>query len=222
MATPRLLIFGAGEYAEVAHYYFTHDAGRDVAALVVDDAYAAASRSSVAPIVAWSEALTAFPPANHDMFVAIGYSKLNRLRAEKAATVSQAGYALTSFLHSRAVVWQGFELQSNCLILEHNTLQPFTTVGPNVVLWSGNHIGHHSTVEHGCFISSHVVIAGGVRVGAESFVGINCTVREHITIGRRNVLGAGSLILENTPDDAVFAAEPTVISRVPSHRLRRL
>ena len=48
----------------------------------------------------------------------------------------------------------------NCFILEDNTVQPFVTIGNNVTLWSGNHIGHDSVIEDDCFISSHVVVSG--------------------------------------------------------------
>src|SRR5687768_2660556 len=115
MTQPPLLIFGAGEYAHVAHYYFTRDGGRRVSAFVVDDAYVEQAPAGPAPVVAWSEALAKFPAASHECFVAIGYSRLNRTRVEKASVVSAAGYRLASLLHSRAISWDGFELQDNCL-----------------------------------------------------------------------------------------------------------
>jgi sugar O-acyltransferase (sialic acid O-acetyltransferase NeuD family) len=218
----KLLIFGAGEYAEVASYYFNRDAGREIAAFVVDDAFVTENRMGDIPVVPWSEAVARFPPSGFDVFVAIGYSRLNRLRVEKAATVKDAGYRLASFLHSKAIAWDGFRLCENTFILEHNTLQPFTEIGGNVVLWSGNHIGHHSRIDDGCFIASHVVVAGGVRIGAECFIGINATLRDHISVGRRNVIGAGAVILADTRDDAVFAATATPMSSIPSNRLRRI
>jgi hypothetical protein len=54
-------------------------------------------------------------------------------------------------------------VQENAFILEDNTIQPFVRIGPNVTLWSGNHIGHHSTVEDHVFIASHVVVSGVCR-----------------------------------------------------------
>lgn len=223
-ANRKLLIFGAGEYAQVAQYYFTRDGGREVVGFVVDDVFVdqAGRDAGATPVFAWSEALTQLRPDDHEIFVAIGYSGLNRLRVEKAAAILQVGYCLASFLHSRAIVWDGFQLNENCFILEHNTLQPFTRVGRNVVMWSGNHVGHHTVIEDGCFITSHVVIAGGVRVGADSFVGINVTIRDHVSIGRRNVLGAGTLVLADTPDEAVFRGQATEMSRVPSSKLRQI
>jgi sugar O-acyltransferase (sialic acid O-acetyltransferase NeuD family) len=217
-----LVIFGAGEYAEVVNYYFRHDQERKVAGFVVDDEFVQSATFCERPVVPFSQVAAAFPPADFDAFVAIGYTRLNRVRIEKAAAMEKLGYSLISFQHSRAIVWQGFSLQPNCFILEHNTLQPFTRVGRDVVLWSGNHVGHHSIIGNGCFITSHVVIAGGVQIGDETFVGINSTVRDHVKVGARNVIGAGSIILSDTDDESVFAGVATERSRVPSSRLRRI
>jgi len=41
-------------------------------------------------------------------------------------------------------------------------------------------------------------------------------------IGARNVLGAATLILADTPDNAVFMGQATEMSRVPSNRLRSI
>jgi sugar O-acyltransferase (sialic acid O-acetyltransferase NeuD family) len=221
MARP-LLIFGAGDFAEVVHCYFTRDQGREVLGFAVDDAYHKDEPLAGLPTLPISEAVKRYPPDRCDAFVAIGYSKLNRLRVDKAAEMEARGYHLASFLHSQAIVWYGLDLKPNCFILEHNTIQPFTSVGRNVVIWSGNHIGHHGAIEDGCFITSHVVIAGGVRIGAESFVGINATIRDHVKVGARNIIGAGAVILADTPDESVFSPTPTERSRVPSNRVRRL
>ncbi len=34
-----IVIFGAGDIAQLAHFYFTRDGGREVAAFTVDPAY---------------------------------------------------------------------------------------------------------------------------------------------------------------------------------------
>ena len=109
-----------------------------------------------------------------------------------------------------------------CLVLEHNTLQPFVHVDDNVVLWSGNHVGHHSRIGNACFVTSHAVIAGGVVIGEESFIGINAAIRDHVTIGRRNIIGAGALIVRDTEDGSVHVPEGTLPSAIPSARMERL
>src|SRR5260370_42393853 len=106
--------------------------------------------------------------------------------------------------------------------MEDKVIQPVARIGPNVGGWVGNHLGHRATVEDHCFIASHVVVSGSVTIGEGSFVGVNSTIRDNVKVGKHNVLGAGTLILANTPDDGVFMGEATAMSKVPSHRLRSI
>lgn len=215
-----LVIFGAGQIAELAQFYFTHDGDREVAAFCVDQAFLKAESFCGRPVVAFEAVEARFPPERYDLFVALSYAKLNALRAEKVAAARAKGYRLASYLSGRATVFPGFELKENCFILEDNTIQPFARIGANVTLWSGNHIGHHCVIEDDVFIASHVVVSGGVRIGQGSFVGVNATLRDHVTVGRQCVLGAGALVLEDQPDHAVVAPRGTERAKVPSTRLR--
>jgi len=110
----------------------------------------------------------------------------------------------------------------NCFIFEDNTVQPFVTIGNNVTLWSGNHIGHHSVIHDHCFIASHVVVSGGVEIGEQCFIGVNATLRDHIRVGARCVIGAGALLLDHAEPEGVYLGAATERSRVPSSRLRKL
>ena len=141
-----VLIFGAGEIAEVAHFYFTRDTRIPVAGFTVDAAYLKESRFCGLPVVPFEEAQSAFAPGAHDLFVALSYAKINAVRAQKCAEGKARGYRLASYVSSKASVWDGFQPGENCFILEDNTLQPFVRIGDNVTLWSGNHIGHHARV----------------------------------------------------------------------------
>lgn len=220
--TEQIVIFGAGEIAELADFYFTHDSDFEVVGFTVDEAYRKQDEFRGRPLVPFERIADAFPPTRFGVFVAISYAGLNSLRAEKVAAARAKGYQLVSYLSSRATVFPDFELKENCFILEDNTIQPFASVGANVTLWSGNHIGHHSTIEDDVFIASHVVVSGGVRIGQGSFVGVNVTLRDHVSIGQKCVLGAGALVLEDQPDFSVVAPRGTDRSKVPSTRLRRI
>ena len=217
-----VLIFGAGEIAEVAHFYFTRDTRIPVAGFTVDASYLKESRFCGLPVVSFEEAQSAFAPGAHDLFVALSYAKINAVRAQKCAEGKARGYRLASYVSSKASVWDGFQAGENCFILEDNTIQPFVRIAENVTLWSGNHIGHHARVAANCFITSHVVISGGVQIGENAFIGVNATLRDHVKIGARSVIGAGALVLEDVPDDGVVAPRGSELSKVPSHRLRHL
>ena len=222
MKTGQIIVFGTGEIAELAEFYFTHDSQFEVVGFTVDSAYMKQAEFHGRPVLPFEQVCEQFPPERYGLFVAVSYAKLNAVRTEKVAAARAKGYRLVSYLSSRATVFPGFEPKENCFILEDNTIQPFASIGANVTLWSGNHIGHHSIIEDDVFVASQVVVSGGVRIGQGSFVGVNVTIRDHVTIGKKCVLGAGALVLEDQPDFSVVAPRGTERSQVPSTRLRSL
>jgi len=202
----RLVIFGTGDVARLAHFYFRTDSPHDVAAFVVDAPFKNADTFEGLPLVSSDDAAKRFPPSDHAAFVALGYSRMNRARKEKYEQMRAAGYNLVSYVSSRCT-YLTTPPGDNCFILEDNTVQPFVTIGNDVTLWSGNHIGHDSVIEDHCFITSHVVVSGHVRVGAGSFLGVNATLRNDISIGSESLIVAGAVITKNTPPKSVFYPE---------------
>ena len=220
--TEKVVIFGTGQIAEVAHFYFKHDSGHEPVAFTVDGEYLKDDSFCALPVIAFEDLAKEFPKDSCGVFVAISYQKLNQVRADKCAAVQEAGYECLSYISSKATVWPGFQHGANSFVLEDNTIQPFARIGHNVTLWSGNHIGHHSTIEDNVFVSSHVVVSGNVVVGENSFLGVNSTIRDGVRLGSRNVIGAGAFIAQDTEDEGVYMVSGAEKSRVPSSRLRHL
>lgn len=217
-----LVIFGAGDIAQLAHYYFSTDPEYEVVAFTVDATYLTDSSFCQLPVIAFEEISKQYPAGQYELFIALSYSKLNALRKEKYLAAKAMGYRLASFVSSHATVLNDGRIGENCFIFEDNTIQPFVTIGNNVTLWSGNHIGHHSTIKDHCFIASHVVISGGVEIGEQCFIGVNATLRDHIKIGDRCVIGAGTLLLADAEAEGVYIGTGTERSKVPSTRLRNI
>ena len=217
-----IIIFGTGQIAELAQFYFEHDSEYKVKAFVVDGAYKKEDNFHGKPVLALEEAGAAFPPSDFGAFVALSYSKLNALRADKADALKKAGYTLASYVSSRACIFPGTTPGPNAFILEDNTIQPYVRIGANVTLWSGNHIGHHSVIEDNVFIASHVVVSGNCRIGERSFIGVNATLRDGIRIGARCVIGMGAAIQADCEDESVYPGQKTEAASVKSSRLRSI
>jgi sugar O-acyltransferase (sialic acid O-acetyltransferase NeuD family) len=216
----KLVIFGAGEIAQLAHYYFCNDSQYEVVAFTVDQGHLSASSFCGLPVIAFEGLKESYPPEGYDFFAALSYSRLNSLRKEKYLVAKSSGYQLASYVSSRATILNGGEIGENCFILEDNTIQPFVKIGNNVTLWSGNHIGHHSVIKDHTFIASHVIVSGGVEIGEQCFIGVNSTLRDHIKVGDRCVVGAGALLLGDAGPEGVYIGSATSRSNVPSTRLR--
>jgi sugar O-acyltransferase (sialic acid O-acetyltransferase NeuD family) len=218
----KLVIFGAGDIAQLAHYYFTNDSEYEVVAFTVNADFITSKVFCDLPVVAFEEVIEIYPPDQYDIFVALSYSKLNAVRKEKYLSAKALGYKLASYISSHATVLNDGRIGENCFIFEDNTVQPFVTIGNNVTLWSGNHIGHHSTIKDHSFIASHVVVSGGVEIGEQCFLGVNATLRDHIKVGERCVVGAGALLLGDAEPDGLYIGTATVRSAIPSAKLRKI
>jgi len=218
----KLVIFGLSDFAQLAHFYFTTDSEYEVVAFSVDDDFKVEDTFCGLPVISFDELSSKYPADKFDLFIALGYSKLNQARKDKYLDAKEKGYTLASFVSSRASFLSDLEIGDNCFVFEDNTIQPFVKIENNVTLWSGNHIGHHSVIKSHCFIASHAVISGHVVIGEQCFVGVNATLRDHITVGEKTVIGAGALLLDNADPEGVYIGKATERARVPSTRLRNI
>jgi sugar O-acyltransferase (sialic acid O-acetyltransferase NeuD family) len=144
------------------------------------------------------------------MFVAIGFTRRNRARSEIYYECKNKGYELISYVNSKAVLWDEVPMGDNCFIFENNVIQPFVRIGSNVIIWSGNHIGHHSVIGNHCFIASHAVISGNCTIEDGCFIGVNATLMDGIRVARNSLIGAGALILHDTVEGAVYKGSETL------------
>ncbi len=216
----RAVIFGTTDFAEVAYAYLTADSPYVVEAFTVHREYRKSEELLGLPIVPFEEMEQRFPPGEVEMFVALGFSKVNKRRAEIYALCKSKGYRLLTYVNSRAIHWGQLTVGDNCFIFENNVIQPFVTIGNNVIIWSGNHIGHHSRIGDNCFIASHVVISGHCDIGNNSFIGVNATLRDGIKVAPECIIGAGAMILKNTIEKGVYPSVNTDPSNVKSDELR--
>ncbi|HZF99477.1 MAG TPA: acetyltransferase [Chitinophagales bacterium] len=207
MSHKKLIIFGTGDIAQIANYYFHIDSEYDVAAFAVNEAYIQESTFEGLPVVAFENIEEQFPPSRFDMFIATSYAKLNRVREQKYNEAKAKGYKLATYLSSRCSYMSQYAPGDNCFIFEDNTVQPFVKIGNNVTLWSGNHIGHHSIIYDHNFVASHVVISGRCEIMSNCFLGVNVTLHNNVTIAPNNVIGAGAVIARNTEPDQVWLPE---------------
>lgn len=213
-----LVIVGDSSFAEIAYEYFRYDSEYSVVAFAVEKEYLKRTSLLGLPVVAFEDLPDKYPADTHEVFVAIVYTQLNRLRTRLAERASELGYSLASYISSRSFVWHNVEMGEHCFVFEDNTIQPFVKMGDNVILWSGNHIGHHSIVGDNCFISSHVVISGHCNIGANCFFGVNSTLSNNISVGEDVVLGAGALLNKDAEPDRVYTGVPASPSKASSRR----
>lgn len=201
-----LLIYGVGEFANIAHEYFTYDSEYSVSGFIVDEEYYSAETYKNLPVMKYSEVESQLDSIY--IFVAISASKINTLRERIFKKLDARGANFASYVSSKAFIWHDVRIGRNVFIFENNVLQTGVKIDDNCVLWSGNHIGHQTEIQKNCFISSHVVVSGYCTIGSNSYIGVNATIIDHIEIAEKTVVGAGTLIIRDTDENCIYVGSP--------------
>lgn len=215
----KLIIVGTSLFAEIAYEYFTYDSDYEVVAFSVEQKYIEKDKFFNLPVIAFEELEKHYNINDYEVFVALTYKQLNRLRTRLYQESKAKGYKLASYISSKAFVWRNVKVGENSFIFEDNTLQPFVTIGNNVILWSGNHIGHHSTIEDNVFISSHVVICGSCQIGKNCFFGVNSIVANDVKVAADCFINSNAAVMKNTNPKEIHNPPASTVAGIDSFRL---
>ncbi|MBI1792902.1 MAG: acetyltransferase [Chloroflexi bacterium] len=205
----KVVIFGIQDFASLAHYYLKEDSPHEVMAFTVTKEYMPPDAMFEGlPVLPFDEIEETYPPTDFALFAPMSHRKMNQLRESIYTQAENKGYTLISYVSSKATVFSNVKIGKNCFILEDNTIQPFVTIGNNVILWSGNHIGHHSIIKDHVLFTSHVVLSGHCVVEPYCFFGVNATLRDGLHFAEGTLVAMGACVTKDTEPWGVYAGVP--------------
>ena len=126
-----------------------------------------------------------------------------------------------------AVVLEQAVIGTNCNICAHTLIENDVLIGNNVTVKSGVYIWDGIIIEDDVFIGPCVAFANDkyprskqypdtfaktiVKKGAS--IGANATILPSITLGENCMIGAGSVVTRDVPENAVVVGNPAKIIR---------
>lgn len=145
------------------------------------------------------------------VFVPIGN---NFIRVNLLTKIELEGFEIPSFIHKSVLLDPSIELGKAVYILPSSNVMPFTKIQDYTMISMGVNIAHHVTVEKGCFFSQGVNIGASIYIKEFSYFGIGSTVMTGVSsIGKNTLIGAGTLIIKDVPDEVVMIGNPGRILR---------
>ncbi len=205
----KLVIYGTGQIAEIAYHYFSLYSDYEVVAFTNNEENLTNKKLFNLQVVKFEDIQKLYPPEDFKMFVAISYKGLNSLRKKLYLAAKNKGYTLASFIFPDNRVINNIEIGENCLILENQTLQPFSKIGDNVFVWGGCVIGHHTKILDHCWLTSGASLGGNSIINENTFMGLNSTIGHFVEVGRENFIGANVLVTKNTKPKSVYIKKDT-------------
>ena len=218
----KVIIFGTGGFAKIIYLYLQKDPSFNIIAFTANEQTIKEKTLYDLPIIPFETIEEKYSPNEHEMFIALGYTDMNRKRAKFFKEAKDKGFKLISYVHPSTIVNDEFQMGENCFIFENNVIQPFVKLEDNIIIWTGNVISHHTTIMSHCFIVSHVAIAGNTVIEPYCFIGINATIRNSIRIAKDCIIGAGTVILKNTNEKEVYTSKSTVKLDITSDMIKNI
>lgn len=214
-----VIIFGDRENSEVLAYYIKKDSGKRFLGFTVDGEYLREDKLHGHPVIAYEELKSKQKEGGLELMAPLSPGGMNKKRESVFNRLKKDGFKLGSYISTKSVVCTDI-IGENTFVLEGNVLQPFVEVGSNVLLWSGNHIGHHTKIADHVMITSHVVVSGRCNICSYSYLGVNSTVRDGVTVAEGTFLTMGASLNVDTDPWSVYRGEVAVKTKIPSNRMK--
>ena len=135
------------------------------------------------------------------------------LRPKLIAQVKEAGLPLANIIHPSAIVSPSARLGRGILVLPGVIISPGVSLGDHAVLNTAATLDHDSVLEENVILGPGVRLAGHVRVKSGTMIGIGACCVPAVTIGANCLIGAGSVITKDVPDNVIAAGVPAKVIR---------
>ena len=147
---------------------------------------------------------------NSKVTIAVGEPETRHLLREKAL---EANLTLASVISPRAFVSDLASVGAGCIIAPFCSIQARATLAENVAVITAAIVGHDVFVDLDCGLSSMTNLGGATKVGARSYIGMGALVKEGLTIGHSTIVGMGSVVYNDVPEEVVCVGNPARVSR---------
>lgn len=120
----------------------------------------------------------------------------------------QMGFVLPPLIHPSAVIAGDVNVGEGTVIAANAVVNPAATIGRFVIVNTSASIDHECWVSDGAHICPGAHLGGRVMVGRATWLGIGAVVRDKAKIGDVSVIGAGSVVVGDIPDNCLAYGVP--------------
>ena len=129
-------------------------------------------------------------------------------------------FVFVNAIHPSTLIGRDVELGVGILLMAGSIINPGTRIGEFCFVATGAQVEHDNIMHDFSSISAGSITGGRVEIGRFSAITLGVTVVDRLKIGENSVVGAGSLVLEDVPDNVLVYGCPAKIirSRKPGER----
>lgn len=149
-----------------------------------------------------------------DTYVLLAYKTMKQEKEmwEKFLDLDIPRGKLINLIHPTAIIPEGHcYVGKGVLMAANSQLSADTIVSDNCILFGNAFVGHDSKLERYVTVANHASIGAEVHIGKAAHIGSNCTIRHAVNIGDYSLVGMGSLVLQDVPENTMAIGVPAKI-----------
>lgn len=161
-------------------------------------------------VMSFIKAIETYGKENLEFFLAIGEPAVKDIVFKK---LKDSDCAVTNLFHPEAIIDPTSIYGEGNMIGRMAGIPPYGVFGNNIKVNGFTAIGHNVQLGDNVVVSAFAFIGGDTKVGRNTYIAPHACLRNGITIGQNVVIGMGSVVTKDIPDNAVVYGNPAKIMR---------
>ena len=152
-------------------------------------------------------------PVLHDasglspMIVSIGVCRIRKVVIERLQ-LSGKHVVFGTAIHPSAIVSPSAQIGEGTVIMAGAVINADAKIGKHCIINTGATVDHDCVIEDFCHIAPGAHISGGTHIGEGTWIGVGTSVIQYLNIGKNCMIGAGSVVVRDIPDDVTAYGNP--------------
>lgn len=216
MGKKELYIIGAGgfgrEVAWLAERINEHDSEWEIKGFVDDNSSKHGTLYGIYPVLGGCDYLLEI---KHDIWCvcAIGNAKTRKKVIEKLQDVSHIFFA--TLVDPKAEVSKQVSIGEGSIVCAGTIMTVEVRIGKHSHINLDCTIGHDAVLADFVTLYPSVNVSGQVQIGECAEIGTGSNIIQGKKIGNRTVIGAGTVVINDVPDDCTAVGSPARIIKYP-------
>ena len=117
-------------------------------------------------------------------------------------------FEFVNAIHPSVIIGKNVDLGFGIVMMAGVIVNPLAKIGNFTFFATGCQIEHDCKIDDYASVSAGSIMGGYVHIGKFSAVTLGVTILDRLSIGQNSVIGSGSLVLKDIPDNVLAHGSP--------------
>jgi sugar O-acyltransferase (sialic acid O-acetyltransferase NeuD family) len=132
----------------------------------------------------------------------------SRFKVYNTIVEQMPSFEFVNAIHPSVVIGKNVELGFGVVMMAGVIVNPLAKIGNFTFFATGCQVEHDCIIEEYASVSAGSVMGGHVTIGKFSAITLGVTILDRLKIGKNSVIGSGSLVLKDIPDNVLAYGNP--------------